>query len=200
VSESRATVLDFGNVVAFFSHAQAAKNLAELAETTVNPLRIQDFCFGSPLDHAYERGQVETADFRHKVKSEFNISKSDQEFDRAFADIFQINPAVEGWLGRLKREGPLLLLSNTTPLHSDWFLRQFAPSLRHFDHVVLSNAVGHRKPEAEVFRHCQKLAGLPAGRMVLVDDLADNIAGAQSQGWRGVLYHPGVGLDQVLGA
>ena len=200
MTTTRATVLDFGNVVAFFSHALAAKNLAALAKSPVNPEAIQNFCFGSPLDHAIERGHVATNEFRQLVKSEFAIEKSDQEFDQAFADIFQINPAVDAWLGQLRRNGPLLLLSNTTPLHSAWFLRQFRDCMRHFDHVVLSHAVGYRKPEAQIFQHCQHLVGLPAESMVLVDDLADNIAGALNHGWRGVLYHPKVGLDQILGA
>jgi len=196
----RGTVLDFGNVIAFFSHARAASNLASLASAPVDSTEIHAFCFGSPLDHAFERGQITSSHFRDTVRQKFGIRASDQEFDTAFADIFQINPVVDDWLDRLKREGPLLLLSNTTPLHSDWFLRQFHASLGKFDHVVLSHAVGHRKPEAEVFHHCQKLAGLPAGQMVLVDDLDDNIAGARKVGWRGVLYHPQVVLDQVLGA
>lgn len=196
----RGTVLDFGNVIAFFSHARAASNLASLALAPVDSREIHAFCFGSPLDHAFERGQVSSSHFRDQVRQKFAIRATDQEFDTAFADIFQINPAVDAWLDRLKREGPLLLLSNTTPLHSDWFLRQFANSLAKFDHLVLSHAVGNRKPEAEIFHHCQKLAGLPAGQMVLVDDLEDNIAGARNQGWRGVLYHPQVALEQVLGA
>ena len=192
-------VLDFGNVVAFFSHAKAAANLAQLAQTPVDPGEIHAFCFGSPLDHAFERGQVTSPHFRETVRQKFTIHASDQEFDTAFADIFQINPSVDGWLDQLKSEGPLLLLSNTTPLHSDWFLRQFRESLGKFDHLVLSHHVGHRKPEAQVFHQCQKLAGLPASEMVLVDDLEDNIAGARKVGWRGVLYHPEVSLNQVLG-
>ena len=40
----------------------------------------------------------------------------------------------------------LLLLSNTNEMHSRQFLAQFADTLAHFDHVVLSHQVGVRTP------------------------------------------------------
>jgi HAD superfamily hydrolase (TIGR01509 family) len=198
VHTNRAIVLDFGNVVAFFSHLQAAKNLANLSETPAKPEEILAFCFGSPLDHAFEKGRIASQEFRATVRNQFRIQAPDPDFDQAFADIFRMNPGVCSHLDQLKKQGQLLLLSNTTPLHSDWFLRQFSRELSLFDHVVLSHEVGHRKPDPEIFAHCERLAGLPPEKMVLVDDLPDNIQGARDRGWQGVLYHPEVDLSQVF--
>lgn len=198
MQKNQAIVLDFGNVVAFFSHLQAAKNLAALSGDCPNPEEILAFCFGSPLDHAFEKGKVASSEFRATVRNRFKIRSSDQEFDQAFADIFQMNPGVCAHLANLKKQGPLLLLSNTTPLHSDWFTRQFARELSFFDHLVLSHEVGHRKPDPEIFAHCEQLTGFPPEKMVLVDDLHDNVQGARNRGWQGVLYHPEVDLSEVF--
>ncbi len=198
MKKSRAIVLDFGNVLAFFSHLQAAKNLAALSGKGASPEEILAFCFGSPLDHAFEKGRIASPEFRETVKNRFQIQAPDPHFDQAFADIFQMNAGVCTHLGHLKNLGPLLLLSNTTPLHSDWFSRQFSRELAFFDHVVLSHEVGHRKPDPEIFAHCEQLAGLPPENMVLVDDLQDNVQGARDRGWQGVLYHPEVDLSEVF--
>ncbi|MCY2938855.1 MAG: HAD family phosphatase [Planctomycetota bacterium] len=195
-----AVVLDFGNVLGFFNHHLAADRLARASRPPVRPELIHAFCFGSPLDHAFERGQITREEFRSRVRGHFGMQQTDAEFDSAFADIFEMNPVVDGWLEHLSRQGPLLLLSNTSPLHSDRFLRQFSNSLRYFDHVVLSHNTGSRKPEQGIFRHCERLVGLAAPQMVLVDDLETNVAGARAHGWRGVLYDTSVDLAQVMGA
>ena len=46
----------------------------------------------------------------------------------------------------------------------------------------------------------ERLVGLAAPQMVLVDDLETNVAGARAHGWRGVLYDTSVDLAQVMGA
>lgn len=51
-----------------------------------------------------------------------------------------------------------------------------------FDVVVLGQAIGVRKPDAEVFRRTARLLGLTADDCVVVDDLAANVRGAREAG------------------
>ena len=57
---------------------------------------------------------------------------------------------------------------------------------RRVDHVVLSGAVGVRKPSRRIYLLAADLAGVPPERCVFVDDLAQNITGAERAGMRGV--------------
>lgn len=57
---------------------------------------------------------------------------------------------------------------------------------RRVDHVVLSGAVGVRKPSRRIYLLAAELAGLAPERCVFVDDLAQNITGAERVGMRGV--------------
>ena len=72
-----------------------------------------------------------------------------------------------------------------------------------FDDVVISAEVGLHKPQPEIFRlACERLGVEPAGA-VFVDDLRENIAGAEAVGMVGVLHrHPDetvARLEELLG-
>ena len=57
-----------------------------------------------------------------------------------------------------------------------------------FDPVVISGEVGLRKPHAAIYQHAVEQLGLPAGRVLFVDDAEPNIIGAQSVGLRALLH------------
>ena len=186
---SRVLVFDFGNVIARFSHRRAAEALAAFS-TAADPARVQAFCFGSELDDAFERGRVGPEDFRGRVREEFDLSCDDAAFDIAFADIFQPIGNVVGLARALAGRAPLAVLSNTTPIHSRWFLDRMREELSVFDHLVMSHDTGFRKPEAGIFTHVEKLTGCASGSHVLIDDMPANVAGARAAGWDGIVFGP----------
>lgn len=194
---SRVLVFDFGNVIARFSHRQAAEALAAFS-AGADPARVQAFCFGSELDDAFERGRITPEDFRDRVRKEFGISCPDDAFDMAFADIFNPIDQVIALAGDLAGRIPLALLSNTTPIHSRWFLHRMESELAVFDHLVMSHDTGHRKPEAGIFAHVEKLTGHAAGAHVLIDDLIANVSGARKAGWEGIVFGPETDLANEL--
>jgi putative hydrolase of the HAD superfamily len=89
-------------------------------------------------------------------------------------------------------------LSNTNELHAVHFRRQFADTLAHFDVLVLSHEVGIRKPCAEIYAHCQNLAGSEPRQCLFIDDLPANIEAARACGWHGIVYHRGLDLRREL--
>jgi putative hydrolase of the HAD superfamily len=72
-----------------------------------------------------------------------------------------------------------------------------------FDHTVISGDLGARKPSRRVYRHAAELAGVPAERCTMVDDLEHNLVGARRAGLRTVLHVDAatttVALEQELG-
>ena len=196
-TQTRVVVFDFGNVVARFSHRRAAEALASHGQD-VDAAAVQAFCFGSVLDDTFERGQMDPADFRTRVRHAFGITCSDTAFDKAFADIFEPIHDVIALVRNLSAATPLELLSNTTPIHSQWFLERMAADLQPFGTLVMSHDTGHRKPEPGIFAYVERHTGHPANAHILVDDLAANVAGACAAGWDGIVFTEGMDLAGEL--
>ena len=56
--------------------------------------------------------------------------------------------------------------------------------LHRLDHCFASPFVGHRKPEADIYRHVQEQVAVPAGSILFFDDAPENIQAAMSHGWQ----------------
>jgi putative hydrolase of the HAD superfamily len=189
-------VFDFGNVLGFFSHRQAAEQLA--AHSEISAADLQAFLFDDAREDAYESGRLTTAEFRALVKRECRLCCDDDQFNLAYADMFQANPEICTLVPRLKQRYRLVLLSNTNELHSWYFRRQFGDTLRWFDALVLSHEVGVRKPDRRIYDHALRHAGCSARECVFIDDMPANVAAAQEAGWHGVVYRRGDDLRVVL--
>ena len=132
------------------------------------------------------------------MRARCRLTCDDERFDTAYADMFWPNPETCDLIPQLHGRYRLLLLSNTTDLHSRWFRRQFAEVLDHFDALVLSHEIGMRKPSPRIYEHCLSLAGCSASECVFVDDLPANIDAARACGWHGIVYRPGNELRRQL--
>ena len=191
-------IFDFGNVVGFFDHRRAVDRLighaAMSADEMYALLRDDD------LEDAVESGRMKSGEFLRRFR-ELSGLRCDLEFlASALADIFHANEEVCSLLPRLKPKYRILLGSNTNEVHARHFRVQFADSLRHFDHLVLSYEIGARKPHRAFFENCQKLAECQPGECLFIDDLMPNITGARSFGWNTIQYQPGNGLARELRA
>ncbi len=68
------------------------------------------------------------------------------------------------------------------------YQREHFPEL--YDQVVISGEVGARKPEPEpeIYLLTAERLGVPAGQCVFVDDLLQNVEGAQAVGMEGIVH------------
>jgi putative hydrolase of the HAD superfamily len=182
----KAIVFDFGNVVGLFDNRIASRRWAEHCDLSVEA--IHALLFGTPLEDEYESGRITTAEFLRRLHDLCGLRCSEETAATAYADIFWPNRNVCALLPRLKPRYRLLLGSNTNDLHARQFRRQLAEPLSYFDALVLSYEIGTRKPNADFFAHCQRLAGCEAGECLFIDDLPVNVAGARTCGWQGIVY------------
>ena len=60
--------------------------------------------------------------------------------------------------------------------------------LRDFDRHYVSGHMGVIKPDPRIYEMVEQDCGIPPDGLIFVDDRADNIAQAQSRGWRGHLF------------
>jgi HAD superfamily hydrolase (TIGR01509 family) len=189
-------VFDFGNVLGFFSHRKAAEQLAKFSPLSVDAIlkRYLD----PKLEDDFETGRMSLEDFRTLVRERCRVTCNDAQLDLAIADMFTPNHEVCALVPALKLRYRLVLLSNTNELHALHFRRQFADTLDHFDALVLSHEVGLRKPCADIYAHCHKIAGSTPRQCLFIDDLPVNVEAARACGWQGIVYHQGLNLSREL--
>jgi glucose-1-phosphatase len=187
-------VFDFGNVLGFFSHRKAAEQLAKFS-----PLSVDDILkryLDPELEDDFETGRMKLGEFRALVRQRCRVTCSDVQLDLAIADMFTPNDEVCAMVTALKPRYRLVLLSNTNELHALHFRRQFADTLGHFDALVLSHEVGLRKPCADIYTHCHKVADSTPRQCLFIDDMPANVEAARACGWQGIVYHRGLDLHR----
>ena len=88
----------------------------------------------------------------------------------------------------LKRRGVAIgVISNTNDVHVHW-LRAQIPEFASFDSVIFSSDVGLIKPDPAIYFRSLGELGVEAGRALFVDDLPENVVGAQAVGMAALLH------------
>jgi putative hydrolase of the HAD superfamily len=67
-----------------------------------------------------------------------------------------------------------------------------------FDGGIFSGDVQHIKPEPEIYEMLERRYRLEPSQTVFIDDLASNVAHAQSRGWQGTHYESAAQLKAQL--
>lgn len=177
-------IFDFGNVIAFFDYQRACDQLGRplglSGEALLELARARNFV---AILQRYERGAITAEAFSKSFCQLVGLDLPHHEFAAAWSDIFWLNEPMAQLVAFLKRAGYRLILgSNTNVLHAERFREQFATTLAHFDHLVLSHEVGHLKPSAEFYLACAAAAGEEPASCLFIDDLAENVEGARAAG------------------
>jgi putative hydrolase of the HAD superfamily len=195
-----ALIFDFGNVVAHFDYRKACTTLGRPLGLSGEALLKRAWSLGFlPLVQQYESGKISAETFSRGLCALVGLEISHDDFAAAWTDIFSLNAPIAGLVEALKGQGYTLVLgSNTNDLHATQFRRQFATTLAHFDRLILSYEIGHIKPSAAFYHACSQAAGVPPGLCVFIDDIAENVAGAQAVGMEAVLFRDVPSLLETL--
>jgi len=191
-------LFDFGNVIAFFDHQRAVRQLVQYTPLTAAELTAE--LYNGQLEDDYEAGKLNTAEYFAIGKREAKLTCSQEEFLAAFVDIFTGNPEVCELIPRLKTIYRLVLASNTNEAHFAKYTEQFDDVLRYFDHLCPSQLAKVRKPNAGYFEYCQQFVAAEPGECVFVDDMAVNVEAARKFGWKAIQYRPDGTLPAQLRA
>ena len=194
----KTVIFDFGNVVAFFDHQLTLRRLAP--HTDLSAKEMFDLVYRGSLEDQFEKGLIPTLDLLRQVRELWRLRCDTDFLASAIADIFTPNPEVCALIPQLRPRYRVLLGSNTNDIHVRQFRRQFADVLGCVDALVLSCEIGHRKPHAGFYEHCQRLADAEPHEIVFIDDLSANVDAARAHGWHGIVYRPGEGLVDQLRA
>ena len=181
---------DFGNVIAFFDHRKACRQLAKISNGNFSENQVYAEIFKpGGLEEKYDRGMISTDKFISQLKEQFQLDASQKEIENAWSDIFWPNKDVINLIPILRRMSyQLILASNTNELHYNWYRVKFASVLQNFHGRVLSHIEKCRKPDTEFFQKCIEQSKCLPSECVFIDDREDYVNVACDLGMRGVTY------------
>lgn len=182
----KAVVFDLGGVLISIHHERAMRFWADRCgasdEELINLYRSDKKyqlveCGLMPIEQ-YHRHVVE------QLGRPIPLEAFVEGWNRMLGDVL---PGVEALLDTLAGRVRLICLSNTNAPHAEAFRVSLAGLLGRFERVFCSHEMAARKPDPGIYRQVLDYLLLPAGAVAFVDDRAENIAGAESVGMRGVL-------------
>jgi putative hydrolase of the HAD superfamily len=195
---ARALILDFGGVISrtlFETHADTERALGLPAGTLAwrgpfDPER-------DPLWRSMQAGRISERDY-WLVRSREVGALVGEDWDRMETFVQRargaepaavIRPETDAAIRAAKAAGvKLAVLSNELDLFYGTGFRARLPLLTLFDVIVDATHTGVLKPDPRAYRICLDALALAAQACVFVDDQPRNVAGAQAQGLRAVLF------------
>ena len=182
----KCVISDLGKVLLFFDNFIFFRKMAECSPLSAEDI-AERFHRHRELIRSFDTGKIEPADFYAEVVQKLEANVGEKSFFLMYNDVFSLNPPVLDLLRKLKTNHQTILLSNTD-VERFGFIRKKFPEILLFDQYVLSYEVGYMKPHPEIYAEALKKARVPARECVFLDDLPENIEGAQRLGMNAILY------------
>ena len=130
-----------------------------------------------------ERGAVTFWEFYEFMSEKAGYRGSIRDFHAIWSDFFDGTiRGMEELLDRIRDRYRVAFLSNSNEVHAELIPRQFATLFRKDDRFVFSHRFKVAKPDPEIFRRALEVVGALPPHVVFIDDLAENVAAAQSIG------------------
>ena len=189
-------VSDLGNVLLKFDNRIFFQAMTRFSSRSVEEIRAVTH------DHIdlltlFEKGDISPFDFFKNAKDLLDVTASYEDFYSAYSDVFAVAPSVLDLFQRLKPRYRMILLSNTDVVR--WtFIKSKFPEILFFDGYVLSFDVGAMKPQPEIYLEAIREGGAKPERTLFIDDMPENVAGAERMGMKGIVLNEGVDLAAEL--
>ncbi len=189
---------DLGNVLLFFDHDLACRQMAEVAGIEASVVRRA--VFESGLQHAYECGRISTREFCDQFCRATGTEPDYASLCHAAAAIFELNVGIKPLLAQLAAAGyRLALLSNTCEVHWEYVSSgRYGSLLDVFSPRVLSYHLGLVKPQPEIYMAALDLAGVAPTEAFFTDDRPENVAAACAVGIDAVQFTGTAALHREL--
>lgn len=170
--------LDYPKVIEGFSNV-AQKNSSEIKEMVVTALVLQEF----------ETSQVSEQEFRVNVCQLLGVELEDTAFDEIWNSMLKRLPASRmNLLEQFGEKKHTFVLSNSNIIHERKFNQMIAEvtggsSLHDFvEKCFFSQDIGMRKPDLACYQYVVDDIGIPAEKLLFLDDRKDNVEAAIEAG------------------
>jgi putative hydrolase of the HAD superfamily len=131
-----------------------------------------------------ETGEISDSEFAARFGPRLGIEETDGLIGRMFGGLGPDHEMIDA-VRRLRGTGV-----RTGLISNSWGTGIYEPRVLDelFDAVVISGEVGLHKPQPEIFRLGAERLGVEPGACVFVDDLRENVAGAEAVGMTAILH------------
>ena len=176
----KAILFDLGKVLVDFNFETGVQALH--AACSISRNRLDEVLWDENWIRRYERGEISTSEFHTYLRETADLQMDLSDFCQTWSSVFLPDVIVsEDLLVSLKRNYPLILVSNTNEAHID-YVRANYRVLDYFDHTVLSYEVGSLKPDRKIFEHAVAVSGFSVSELFFTDDREENILAASDLG------------------
>ena len=191
---------DLGNVLLFFDHRRAARQMG--AVPGIDAVRVYQVVFGTDLEHRFETGELDERQFYEEFCQATDTRPDIDALTLAGNDIFTPNVPLFPIVAALQSAGCRLgILSNTSPAHWNYCADgRYIMIRRAFELAALSYEIKACKPDAKIFAAAAQLAGVPPQDILFFDDVAGHVDGARAAGFDAVQYRDAQGVASELRA
>ena len=173
-------VFDLGGVLAEFGGVERMRVLSGIADDD----ELWRRWLTCEWVRRFERGHCSADDFAAGVVADWQLQVTPEAFIAEFGEwLVGPLPGAEALVSETKAALPVAVLSNTNPVHWDAGAGAW-PLLELFDHAFLSFELGMVKPDPEIFSHVVDELGVPADRVLFLDDNRLNVEQARNVGLR----------------
>lgn len=176
-----AVVFDLGGVLV---EIDFERMFAQWARSAAVPVEHVAARFAQDAAYAaHECGTIDASAYFAALRGRLGLALDDAAFAAGWsAMLVGPMPGAAELLRALNGRRPIHVFSNTNAVHHEQWRRDYADLLAPVDRVFCSYQLGVRKPSPESFAAVCERIGVPAARVLFLDDLADNVAGARAAG------------------
>ncbi|MEP0713573.1 HAD family phosphatase [Algoriphagus sp.] len=184
-------IFDLGNVIIDLDYPKALQRIKEEVSTDFHS-RVDSF-YITDFHKDYERGIINSSQFREEVRSYFQQSWADQKVDELWNCLLKSIPVQRlELISKLRKNFQIGVLSNTNLIHieavnrilqNEHGIENFGPLV---DWLFLSHEMGLAKPSPEIYEKMLGDLGTTGDRVIFFDDLQANVEGARAVGIKAV--------------
>ena len=188
-------IFDLGGVIIDLNPSKTIGAFSELSGKREDEiLKIAE----DPLFKQYEKGEVESDEFRSGLNDLFELNLNSEVIDNAWNAMLGDTPLHRlHWLSSLNKKYRVFILSNTNYIHVDYFHNYLtihhavSDFSNHVEKAYYSQLMGMRKPDREIFDFVIEENNLEPDRTLFLDDNSDNLKGANECGINTIqINHP----------
>lgn len=179
-------ILDLGGVLLNIDYSLTINSFKSLGITNFDVLFTQ--AQQSQMFNQFEKGGVGSDEFLVELNKFLPSSSKDEIIHAWNAMLLDFPKERFSFLLGLKEKYNTVLLSNTNPLHINYFHQQLKLVHRidslddYFKNTYFSFEMGMRKPDPEIFLKVCELEGFNPKETLFIDDTLQHVEGAKLAG------------------
>lgn len=189
----KAVIFDLGGVVIDFSNMKYYSHLSKI--TKIPESKIKRTIEKSDLD-LLEKDEISINAFEGDIALKFGIPRSRVGWYKFFKRRASINLDVEQLIKELHKEYITAYLSNIDKTRYAYTVKLL--DLNNFDYRFASCYIKKRKPDPAVYRYVLKHMKVKPSEAVFIDNMLENVVGAEKVGIKSIHFINRRLLDREL--